>query len=111
MSEKAPRRSPQAREDLAVVDKPRQRRPRRYAVVMLNDDYTPMGFVVWVLMRVFHLPSDEAERRMLQVHHEGRSVVGTYVLDVARTKVATVHELAEQQRHPLRCELASVEGG
>jgi ATP-dependent Clp protease adaptor protein ClpS len=111
MSDQTTQRRSAGKEDLAVAEKPRQRRLRRFAVVMLNDDYTPMGFVVWVLMRVFHLPADEAERRMLQVHHEGRSIVGTFVLDVARTKVAVVHELAEQQGHPLRCELAAVEEG
>lgn len=111
MSVYDPQRRSLPDEHVAVAEKPRLRRPRRYAVVMLNDDYTPMDFVVWVLMRVFHLPADEAERRMLQVHTEGRALIGAYVLDIARTKVAMVHELAEQHGHPLRCELAKLEGG
>lgn len=81
-----------------------------YRVVMLNDDYTPMEFVVWVLQKVFHKALEESTRLMLEVHTRGRSVVGVYTHDVARTKVERVHSLAEQNQHPLQCILEKEEG-
>lgn len=101
---------PRTAGDLALAERPKLRRPRRYQVVMLNDDYTPMPFVVWVLMQVFHHSRELSERLMWQVHTEGQAVVGRYSLDVARTKAARVHEAAEREGHPLRCELEVEEG-
>ncbi|RMD83960.1 MAG: ATP-dependent Clp protease adapter ClpS, partial [Candidatus Dadabacteria bacterium] len=84
-------------------------RPRMYRVVLLNDDYTPMDFVVWVLRCVFHKPHDEATRLMLEVHTRGRGVCGVYTYDVARTKAKQVETLAAKHEHPLRCDVEAVE--
>lgn len=77
--------------------------PPMYQVVLLNDDYTPMDFVVLVLQQVFHKGGEEAERIMLQVHHEGRGVCGIYTRDVASTRVDAVLRLAHADQHPLQC--------
>jgi ATP-dependent Clp protease adaptor protein ClpS len=86
------------------------KRPSMYRVVMLNDDYTPMDFVVWVLQKIFHKGIEDATRLMLEVHHKGKSIVGVYTHDEARTKVQQVHNLAEQNEHPLQCVLEVEEG-
>lgn len=86
------------------------KRPAMYRVVMLNDDYTPMDFVVYVLQKIFHKGMEDATRLMLEVHHKGKSVVGVYTHDVARTKVQQVHSLAEQNEHPLQCVLEVEDG-
>lgn len=95
-----------------LLTKRRQKtkRPSLYRVVMLNDDYTPMDFVVWVLQKIFHKGMEEATRLMLEVHHKGKSVVGVYTHDVARTKVQQVHSAAEQNEHPLQCVLEVEDG-
>lgn len=80
-----------------------------YRVVMLNDDYTPMEFVVWVLQVVFHKGTEEATRLMLDVHTKGKGACGVYTLDVARTKAQQVERLARRHDHPLQCELEVVE--
>lgn len=77
--------------------------PPMYQVVMLNDDYTPMEFVVDVLQRVFFKPPEEAARIMLKVHHEGRGVCGIYPYDIAATRVDKVLRLAQARQHPLQC--------
>ncbi|WP_323017942.1 ATP-dependent Clp protease adapter ClpS [Castellaniella sp.] len=77
--------------------------PPMYQVVLLNDDYTPMDFVVLVLRQVFHKTDAEAERVMLQVHHEGRGVCGIYTRDIAATRVETVLHMAHADQHPLQC--------
>ncbi|CAM5790566.1 ATP-dependent Clp protease adapter ClpS [Castellaniella caeni] len=77
--------------------------PPMYQVVLLNDDYTPMDFVVHVLQQVFHKGGEEAERIMLQVHHKGRGVCGIYTRDVAATRVDAVMRLAHADQHPLQC--------
>lgn len=77
--------------------------PPMYQVVLLNDDYTPMEFVVAVLRRVFSKSEDEAERIMLKVHHEGRGVCGIYPRDIAATRVEIVRQLAVAREHPLQC--------
>ena len=84
--------------------------PPMYQVVMLNDDYTPMEFVVAVLCRVFGKTSEEAERIMLKVHHEGRAVCGIYTRDVAATKVEQVMRLANANQHPLQCVMEPAPG-
>jgi ATP-dependent Clp protease adaptor protein ClpS len=80
-------------------------RPRRYRVLLLNDDYTTMEFVVSVLMHIFHHTQEAAVEIMLRVHHEGTGVAGLYTYEVAETKVAQVTELARQNEFPLRCEM------
>ncbi|MES2907769.1 MAG: ATP-dependent Clp protease adapter ClpS [Pseudomonadota bacterium] len=91
---------------LAVVEttKPELKQPRRYQVVILNDDYTPMEFVIEVLLRFFGLNADAATQLMLQVHHHGRAGVGNYSRDVAETKATLVVEYAQQHEHPLLCQ-------
>ncbi|MBW2269796.1 MAG: ATP-dependent Clp protease adaptor ClpS [Deltaproteobacteria bacterium] len=77
-------------------------RPPRYKVILYNDDYTPMEFVVAVLEQIFNKGPSEATAIMLAVHKSGLGVAGVYVLDVAETKVAQVHGAAEQRGYPLR---------
>src|SRR5690606_38575626 len=77
--------------------------PPMYQVVLLNDDYTPMDFVVVVVQHVFGKSLEEAARIMLKVHHEGRGVVGVYTRDIAATRVESVIQLARMNQHPLQC--------
>ncbi len=77
--------------------------PPMYQVVLLNDDYTPMEFVVAVLQRIFGKTEDEAARIMLKVHHEGRGVCGVYTRDIASTRVEMVRQMARANQHPLQC--------
>lgn len=77
--------------------------PPLYAVFLLNDDYTPMEFVVAVLQQYFNKTTDEAIAIMLKVHHEGRGVCGVYTKDVADTKVDSVMGFAVKYQHPLQC--------
>lgn len=76
--------------------------PSKYKVIMHNDDFTTMDFVVIVLQDVFMKSEDEAERLMLEVHHKGQAVVGIYSFDVATTKVERAMEMAKQQGFPFR---------
>ncbi len=78
-------------------------KPPLYKVILLNDDYTPMEFVVEVLKSVFHRPHAEATRIMLHVHQNGMGVAGVYPFEIAQTKVRTVEELAKQAMYPLKC--------
>lgn len=95
------------RMSLGTLLKPKQEQklqePEQYRVVLLNDDYTTMDFVVAVLMMVFHKNETEAQRIMLDVHKKGRGVVGMYPWDIATTKAEQVHSLARQAEFPLRC--------
>ncbi|AKJ28661.1 ATP-dependent Clp protease adapter ClpS [Caldimonas brevitalea] len=77
--------------------------PKLYQVVMLNDDYTPMEFVVMVLQQFFHRDLETATQIMLKIHHEGRGVCGVYTKDVAATKVEMVLAAARRAGHPLQC--------
>jgi len=81
----------------------RLRAPPLYQVLLLNDDYTPMPFVVKVLQKFFGKGLEEATRIMLQVHHEGRGVCGVYPRDIAASRVARVGEYAKARQHPLLC--------
>lgn len=93
--------------DAAILTQERVeiKHPRMYAVIMLNDDFTPMDFVIYVLQSVFKKSIEEATRMMLQVHTEGQSKIGVYPYDIANTKVHKVHELAKREEHPLQCVL------
>ena len=82
--------------------KPRTKRPQLFHVVLYNDDYTTMEFVVFVLEAVFQKPPGEAYRIMLDVHRRGRGVCGAYTYEVAETKVTTVHDMARKEGYPLR---------
>jgi ATP-dependent Clp protease adaptor protein ClpS len=90
---------------IGVVEKTRTRtrRPSMYRVLLINDDYTPMEFVVEILEQIFHKTRDEAVAVMLNVHQSGVGVCGVYSFDVAETKVAQVDALARQHEHPLQC--------
>ena len=77
--------------------------PPMYQVVLLNDDYTPMEFVVEVLQKIFFLDRTTATRIMLEVHTKGKGVCGVYTYEIAETKVAQVTGLAQQHQHPLLC--------
>ncbi|HUH39749.1 MAG TPA: ATP-dependent Clp protease adapter ClpS [Castellaniella sp.] len=91
------------RELLQVAVPTRVAPPPMYQVVLLNDDYTPMDFVVLILREVFRKSDLEAERIMLKVHHEGRGVCGIYTRDVASTRVDLVRRMAHADQHPLQC--------
>lgn len=88
-----------------VVDaaKPKLRKPSLYRVVLINDDYTPMEFVVEVLESIFSMERNNATRVMLEVHTKGKGVCGVYTYEIAETKVAQVTTIAQQQQHPLMC--------
>ena len=77
--------------------------PRMYKVILFNDDYTTMDFVIEVLQRFFAMNRERALQTMLKVHNEGSAVCGVYSLDIAETKVAQVSAFAKQHGHPLRC--------
>ncbi len=81
----------------------RTKPPQLYQVVMLNDDYTPMEFVVMVLQQYFQRDPDSATLIMLKIHHEGRGICGVYTKDVAATKVELVLTAARREGHPLQC--------
>ena len=83
----------------------RTKRPELYRVILHNDDYTTMEFVVHILETVFHFPEPEAFRIMLQVHQQGRGLCGAYTHEIAETKVSTVHELARDNGFPLRASI------
>ncbi len=89
--------------------KPKLRRPRLYKVIMMNDDYTPMDFVVHVLEAFFSMHREQATQVMIKVHTEGRAVCGVYSRDVAETKVEQVNLYSHQNEHPLLCNIEASE--
>lgn len=82
--------------------------PEEYRVLLLNDDFTTMEFVVSVLMTIFHKTLPEATKIMIDVHRKGRGIVGEYCYDIAATKINQVHLLARQMGFPLRCTMERV---
>ena len=89
---------------LAIEEaRPRIKKPPLYRVVLLNDDYTPMDFVVQILEKIFSMDRSSATRTMLQVHTQGKGVCGVFSYEIAETKVAQVTGLAQQHQHPLLC--------
>lgn len=82
---------------------PKAKRPPLYRVILLNDDYTPMEFVVQILEKVFGMDRKTATRVMLEVHTKGKGICGVYTYEIAETKVAQVTSLAQQHQHPLLC--------
>ncbi len=92
--------------DLVVeTAKPKLKPPSMYKVLMLNDDYTPMDFVVHILEAFFGMDQEKATRVMLKVHTEGKAVCGVYTRDIAETKAAQVNHYARENEHPLLCEI------
>ncbi|RME86191.1 MAG: ATP-dependent Clp protease adapter ClpS [Zetaproteobacteria bacterium] len=96
---------PRAHEEVRVRrrTRTRMRRPPMYRVIMLNDDYTPMDFVVGILMAIFQHPRPRAEALMWKVHTEGAAVVGVYPRDIAESKIMRTHQASRAAGHPLRC--------
>ncbi|MGE0763988.1 MAG: ATP-dependent Clp protease adapter ClpS [Bdellovibrionales bacterium] len=88
---------------ILVESRPKTARPALYKVILLNDDYTPMDFVILILRRFFHKSDPEATKVMLEVHHQGAGLAGVYPFEVAETKVYQVNEFSRTHRHPLKC--------
>lgn len=98
--------------DLALApetSKPQLRRPPMFKVIMFNDDFTPMEFVVEVLEWFFGMNTEKATQVMLQVHTEGRAICGVFTRDIAETKATQVNEYAQENQHPLLCQIEAVE--
>lgn len=91
---------------LAIAEsRPQLKQPQMYQVVMMNDDYTPMEFVVEVLETFFHMNREKATQIMLTVHTEGRAVCGVFSRDIAETKASQVNEYSKLNQHPLLCQI------
>ena len=109
MSEKE-QHSDRGGEGLALQEaRPKVKKPPLYKVVILNDDYTPMEFVIDVLKRFFGLSHDKATSIMLHVHTRGRGVAGVYTYEIAETKVVMVNDYAREHQHPLQSTLEESE--
>jgi ATP-dependent Clp protease adaptor protein ClpS len=101
-----PRGRPDDGRGLAVEEaKPRLKKPPLFRVILINDDYTPMEFVVEVLEAIFAMDRPRATRVMLEVHTRGKGVCGVFTYEIAETKVAQVTSYAQQHQHPLLCTL------
>ena len=81
------------------------REPKMYRVILHNDDYTTMDFVIEVLISIFHKPAADAARIMVDVHKKGKGICGVYTYDIAATRVMWVHQLARRREFPLKCSL------
>jgi len=101
---KGPARGGEVTRERGVAEKtrPKVERPARFKVVLYNDDYTPMGFVVEVLESVFQKSPAESNALMLRIHRSGSGIAGVYPLQIAETKVGAVHRMAEERGYPLR---------
>ncbi len=94
---------PRTREKQTSKSREKFKEPEQFKVILLNDDYTTMDFVVDVLMEIFHKSIEDASKIMLDVHKKGRGVVGVYTWDIAMTKTQQVHAAAEANNFPLMC--------
>lgn len=101
-----PGEQPDLEPDISVERELRE--PPQYRVILHNDDYTTMEFVVYVLQTVFHKEETEAVQIMLMVHRNGSGVCGVYTAEVAETKVSLVHDMARQHGYPLKCSMQEV---
>jgi len=90
---------------VATKTRPKTKKPAQFRVILMNDDYTPMEFVISLLMGIFKKTQEEATRIMLDVHQNGIGMCGIYTFEVAETKVAQVLEAAKRAEHPLKCTL------
>ena len=96
-------------DDLAVEEaKPKLKKPKKYKVVLMNDDYTPMEFVVQILTTFFGMNQEMATKIMLTVHTKGKAVCGEYSYEIAETKVEQVNDYSRQHQHPLLCTMEEV---
>ena len=93
--------------DRGVLEKSRQKtkKPHMYKVFLLNDDYTTMEFVIEILEKIFRKKKMDATQVMLHVHRNGKGLAGVYTKDIAQTKIATVHKLAQDNGFPLKCDM------
>jgi ATP-dependent Clp protease adaptor protein ClpS len=89
---------------------PKLKRPSLYRVVIMNDDYTPMEFVVHILEQFFAMGREKATQVMLAVHTQGKGVCGVYTKDIAETKAALVNDYSRENQHPLLCEVEEIDG-
>lgn len=94
--------------EVATKEEIKTKEPSMYKVILLNDDYTSMEFVVQILESVFHKTAEEAKGIMLLVHEKGSGVAGIYTKDIAETKIAIVQQLARQKEYPLKCRMEQV---
>lgn len=90
-------------DNIGELTRQRAEPPPRYKVILHNDDYTPMDFVIDVLSRFFNMQYEQATEIMLKVHYEGRAVCGTFTAEIAETKVQQVSQYAKDHQHPLLC--------
>ncbi|MBP80150.1 MAG: ATP-dependent Clp protease adapter ClpS [Deltaproteobacteria bacterium] len=90
---------------VAEISKPELKRPSLYRVILLNDDYTPMEFVIEVLKIFFGMDAEKATQVMLKVHTEGKGVCGVYTRDIAESKAAQVNDFSKSSQQPLLCEI------
>ena len=88
---------------VVLESRPEVDEPKRYKVILINDDFTPMEFVVEILSRFFNLDEESATRIMLNVHTKGKGVCGIFSQDIAETKVVMVNDFARENEHPLLC--------
>lgn len=105
MSNNDTNQSSQGEGQVATAQKEELKRPSMYKVMMLNDDYTTMEFVIHVLMKFFAKTYDESHAIMLKVHHEGQAICGIYTFEVAETKSQKVNKYARSKGHPLKCQI------
>ena len=93
--------------DIGVITKEnvKVKKPSMYAVVLINDDYTPMEFVIYVLQTIFKKTYEDAKKIMLLVHTKGKGICGVYTLDIAETKASQVIEFSRINQHPLECKV------
>ena len=97
-------------DDLAVEEvKPKLKPPKQYKVILNNDDYTPMEFVIQILMTFFAMDHAKATRVMMSVHTKGKGICGTFSFEIAETKVDQVNEYSKINQHPLLCSMEEVE--
>ena len=92
-------------QELLIKTKPKTKRPPLYKVLLINDDYTPMEFVIYVLQTIFKKTYEEAKKIMLLVHNEGKGICGIYSLDIAESKANQVIEFSRVNQHPLECKV------
>lgn len=95
-------------EDTYKKDKTELQEPPLYKVLLHNDDYTTMEFVIMILETVFNKDTGEATRIMLNVHHQGLGIAGVYTREIGETKIAVVHDMARKNQFPLKCSLEKV---
>ena len=89
--------------DILVEERVRTKKPKMFAVILLNDDYTPMDFVIWLIQSIFHKSESEATRLMLDIHQKGKGLCGVFTYDVAQTKMLQAKNMAQKNEHPLEC--------